>query len=289
MFKKRILPVGLVLLAAMPTTALLMVLLYSRGLPTTLSLYGVLVQLPVVALFVAALYLVLVRLKQLPREVAGLRLSARSATDVTVGVLLSVASTVGVYVLFSWLTGQPIALRSPAVSTALLVWGLPAFLLNAAVQQMSLQSVVVASANEGRKSLGPILFGILFFVGTHYSETATVSYLANVALFGILTTLAFLRKGDTIRDYALPIGFHAGWNYSQFVLLSAPLYAQPGEGLLRWNHGSDFWTGGSAGYDGGALFTLSLVPMVLFVLRATQQGAGQTGASASPVAAPQSP
>ena len=92
MFRQRILPVILVLLVSMPAPAVLMALLYSNGLPATLSLAGTLTHLPVIALLAGLLSLILVRLKKLSRETAGFRFNARSWVELMAGALVAVPS-----------------------------------------------------------------------------------------------------------------------------------------------------------------------------------------------------
>ena len=126
--------------------------------------------------------------------------------------------------------------------------------------------MILAASDGGKKSVGPIVFGTLFFMALHITAGVSVTSLANDALFGLITCMAFFRTD--LRNYALPIGFHGGWNFAQTVLVGSPTNGEPNHhSLLQWPTGAEFWTGGTNGLDSGALFTLALLPALLFLLR----------------------
>lgn len=267
MFRDRVLPTILVFALNIPVTGALMVLLYQKGMSATTSAFGTLLHVPVVALLVAGLWAILIRLKKLTPSVAGLRWNADSTKMFAFGTLISVLGVVGTYLGYLLATGRPIQLSTTPASLSMLLWGLPALIGNAAIQQLPLQSIIVASADQGKKTLSAIIIGTLFFLLAHVPDGTAPIYLGNVVLFGLVTTMAFFRKDP--RDYGFAIGFHGGWNYAQILLIGSPFKGQPVPSLLAWtpsSPASDFWTGGSAGYDAGVLFTFALLPALLWLL-----------------------
>ncbi|MEP6961203.1 MAG: CPBP family intramembrane glutamate endopeptidase, partial [Acidobacteriota bacterium] len=67
----------------------------------------------------------------------------------------------------------------------------------------------------------------------------------------------------------LPIGLHAGWNIAQ-VLLGTELsgFTIGATGIhLRWSAGTEIWSGGAYGLEGGVLTTLMAVVVFGMVRR----------------------
>jgi uncharacterized protein len=112
--------------------------------------------------------------------------------------------------------------------------------------------------------LGPFAtilpFAVIFawaHMGNPGQGSTTVSILApvNTGLWGLLLGYAFLRSGDLW----LPIGLHFGWN-AVLPLLGANVSGliMGLTGITLETRGSDIWTGGEYGPEGG-LFTIFIV------------------------------
>ena len=78
----------------------------------------------------------------------------------------------------------------------------------ASFQQFATGSAVLALA------LAVFLGGVMM---TTQSVGRKAAYVLGVALFGWLTSLLFFRGGRS--HYALPVGLHAGWNFTEVCLM----------------------------------------------------------------------
>ncbi len=133
------------------------------------------------------------------------------------------------------------------------------------MQQLSTQSLVVASSRDEGPSPAGFVVATAVFTLAHMGVSSSLFYLPNVALFGLTTSLLFA-SGARPR-YGLALGMHAGWNFAQIAVLGAPFGASHSESaLFRWPTGAPLLFGQSNGLDEGALFTLAVVPWLLFAL-----------------------
>jgi hypothetical protein len=259
MLRSRVLPVLGLFLATAVVTGALTGGVYARGLAFTLGPVGTLAHVPAVALLLALAALLLVRVKGLSRAQAGLTFDARDARALaaaTLGTALGLAALVAVTAA---LTGHPLARSANPVSVAALALALASFVGSSAVQQITTQSFALAASPNGGLSRGGVAFGVAMFTLAHVQVSQAPLYLANVALFGLVTTLLFAAPRRP--SYALPLGFHAGWNWAQVAVLGAPTGAEPNPlAPLRWPAGPSVLFGGANGLDEGLLFTAALVP-----------------------------
>lgn len=273
---RRILSAIAVVVATMLVSGSLVTFVYGRGLPFALGPMGTLAHIPALALFIALLWAALTRVRRLDRDRAGLVwardetlhfVSSFSVTCVTLTALVFVAGA---------LVGAPLALSARPVSVVALLLAALSFVGSSAVQQLSTQSLVVASSPDEGPSRAGFAIATLVFVLAHVGVSSSWMYLPNVALFGLATSLLFA-SGPRPR-YGLPIGMHAGWNFTQVALLGAPFGATHSEtAVFRWPSGAPSVFGQSNGMDEGALFTVAVVPWVLFALwRRARTGSTQT-------------
>lgn len=109
-----------------------------------------------------------------------------------------------------------------------------------------------------------IVAGVLFGVVHLANDNVQPIGAANTALWGCLLGYACVRG----RSLWLPTGIHFGWN------LALTLFTSNLSGLtiratgwdLKWS-GSEWWSGGSYGVEGGLLTTLAALPVFLLVRR----------------------
>jgi membrane protease YdiL (CAAX protease family) len=141
--------------------------------------------------------------------------------------------------------GKTILLLAPAaLSEELMFRGLP--------------MVIVAGVfGRGRTIL---LLSILFAMAHVTNPGVTISGLGNIALAGILLSLAFYSPGGMWTAF----GAHLGWN-STLAALGAPVSGLPFDiPFIDYTMGSPTWlTGGRFGPEGGLLGTLVLAGAVV--------------------------
>jgi len=199
------------------------------------------------------------RVKGLPYAQAGLTFDARDARALTVATLGTALGLVALVALAAALTGRPLARSANPVSVVALALALVSFVGSSAIQRITTQSFALAASPNRGLSRGGVAFGVAMFTLAHVQVPRSPLYLTNVALFGLASTLLFAAPHRP--SYALPLGFHAGWNWAQVVLLGAPTGTEPNPLTpLRWPAGPSWLFGGVNGLDEGWLFTAALVP-----------------------------
>lgn len=109
-----------------------------------------------------------------------------------------------------------------------------------------------------------VTFGILFGLVHLSNHNVQPIGAANTALWGCLLGYACVRG----RSLWLPIGIHFGWNLALTLFTSnlSGLTIRATAWELRWS-GSELWSGGSYGVEGGLLATLAALPVFLLVRR----------------------
>lgn len=262
---RRILSTLAVVVATALVSGSLMRLVYARGVSATLSAWGALAHLPAIAVFVGLLWVALVRIRRVDRSRAGLVWSREESLHALAAFVVTAVGLIAVVGAAAALVGAPLARSGNAVSIAALWWAALSFVGSSAVQQLTAQSIVVASSpDEGPSRVG-LLWSVAIFTLAHVGVSSSWMYLPNVALFGLATSLLFV-SGARPR-YGLCLGMHAGWNFTQIAILGAPFGASRSEtAVFRWPSGPSALFGLSSGLDEGALFTVAVVPWVLFAL-----------------------
>lgn len=261
----RIVSVVLVFVVTVLVSGPLNVLVYAKGLAFTLGPAGVAAHVPAIALMVALLGLVLVKLRKLSKRAAGFELDARA---LALGSLAMVATALWLVIfvaVMGALLGSPLQRSANAISPGALALAAVSFIASSLVQQLSTQSFVRAASPNEEISRGGVAVGVVIFTLAHAGVTPSAIYLCNVALFGLATTLLFtMGDGRRAPSYALATGMHAGWNFAQIALLGAPFggFANP-VAVWRWPSAPAILVGGSNGFDEGVLFSLACLPFVL--------------------------
>lgn len=266
MVRKRVLPVLVVFATTVVVTGVLTAGVYARGLAFTLGPVGALVHVPALAVLMALASVALVRVKGLTRVEAGLQFEAG---DLGAFARASTATVVGLVALVfaaGALSGHPLTRGANAVSPGLLLAAFVSFVGSSAVQQVTLQSFAIAASPHARPSRGGVAFAVGMFVLAHVQVSHSPLYLANVALFALASIALFHGPRPS---YALPFGFHAGWNFAQVALLAAPTGAPDANPVApwRWPQGASLLFGGAAGLDEGLLFTVAMMPVFAVALR----------------------
>jgi hypothetical protein len=160
----------------------------------------------------------------------------------------------------------PLAMGSNPPGVVAMATGFLALAGSAALQQLALQSFVLAASEKGRPSIATVIAPSILFVATHVDEHSTPLVLLSVALFGIVTTLLFFRTKTP--SYLAPIAFHTGWNFALVFILGCPTYGpHDPPGFLRCPADAPFLSGGALGFHGGLVCTLVLAAVIAVLLR----------------------
>jgi hypothetical protein len=134
------------------------------------------------------------------------------------------------------------------------------------VQQLALHTV----ASTLRQRLGVVrasLTAVAVFTALHVDARSTPIGLVNVALFGVL--MIALIRGFEPPSFALSVGVHAAWNFTQAIVLGSPLGGEP----TAW--GFFRWTGVPTGLEGTWVCTVAFA--LALVAAATCFVAGRVG------------
>jgi len=109
-----------------------------------------------------------------------------------------------------------------------------------------------------------VLLSFLFSLAHITNPDVTIQALGNIALAGILLSLAFYSPGGMWTAFAA----HAGWNVT-LALLGAPVSGLPFDiPLIDYTMRGPSWlTGGAFGPEGGLLGTLTLTAAIVLVMR----------------------
>lgn len=227
-------------------------LLFSRGYAFMVSPAGLCLGVVLTMALGAACGAALSRTKGLDRDAAGLRLDARAAVEL---LAATAGSFVSVLALLAALSATGLgALRWKGIAPAAVLLTIAASVVNAAFQQLGLQSLGLAARGPTEKALGASALTLTIFVATHAQLSQAPVYLLNVALFGALTIALFF--GPLRRSYAAPSGFHGGWNAA--LMLTGALPESDAISAAAWSGRDSPWTGGAHGPESGLMYTLAL-------------------------------
>ncbi len=263
----RVWPVAAVLGCVFALNGAAMALLFSRGYAFMVSGPGLGLGVALTLALAAACGAVLWRTTGLDRDAAGLRVDGRAAVELVVATaaavvcvmaLIAVLSRAGLGTLRWW----------KGLSPAAIALTLAASVVNAAFQQLGLQSLGLAARGPSERWLGPSALTLALFVATHAAVSRAPIYLLNVALFGALTIALFF--GPARRSYAAPVGFHGGWNAA--LMLVGALPGSDAVAAVVWYGRPSLWAGGAHDVESGIAYTLSLVAAGAFVARVRRRG-----------------
>ncbi|HRI69588.1 MAG TPA: hypothetical protein PK156_35395 [Polyangium sp.] len=260
-FRTRILPFVLVLVAVAVTSAA-SGFCFIGGFDGASSPSIVAAQTVILALMALVSWAVLARMRKLAPEVMGFEVTPRAAKELPIGFVVGVVCPALVAIALTITHVAPFRMSGAPPSVLILVFALLGFVVNGALQQVQLQSLVVVGSRDGRASVGAIAGAQFVFVGMHAAQHAEPIYVLNVLFFGLLTTLLFFRGGRA--SYALPIGLHAGWNFAEVCLMGMQMEGVPAHhlGIAEWPANEHFYSGGAMGLEGG----IAVIPMFLVLL-----------------------
>jgi hypothetical protein len=231
-----------------------MALVFARGYAFMTSAAGLGLGLALTLALAAGCGAVLSRTKGLDRDAAGLRVDGRAAIELARATLLALGCVAALIAALS-LAGLGALRGWRGLSPAAIALTVAASVVNAAFQQLGLQSLGLAARGPSERSLGPSALTLALFVATHAAVSRAPIYLLNVALFGALTIAMFF--GPSRRSYAAPAGFHGGWNAA--LLLVGALPESDAVAAVRWHGRPSLWAGGARDVEGGLAYTLALV------------------------------
>ena len=133
--------------------------------------------------------------------------------------------------------------------------------------------------------LAVLLNSILFSLLHVFNNGIQFLALLNIALFGILTSLYVLRRGNLWGACAL----HSLWNFVQgnvFGVSVSGTESGPSPLSATLRPGAELWNGGTFGLEGGLTVTLVLLAGILILLflvpnaECTEADSGSTAQSA---------
>ncbi len=112
------------------------------------------------------------------------------------------------------------------------------------------------NGTQPRRGWAVVLTAVSFGLLHMTNDNATMIGALNIALFGVLLGVPYIRTGSL----AFPIGLHFGWNFLVGPVLGLPVsgYEPRVSILVSENTGPELWTGGAFGPEGGLLATLVL-------------------------------
>jgi len=130
---------------------------------------------------------------------------------------------------------------------------------------------LITNLSEGLNGMRPrrgwavVLTAVSFGLLHMTNDNATMIGALNIALFGVVLGIPYIRTGSL----AFPIGLHFGWNFLVGPVLGLPVsgYEPRVSVLLSENLGPELWTGGAFGPEGGLLATLVLAIALTAMLR----------------------
>ncbi len=145
---------------------------------------------------------------------------------------------------------------------SVLFFGLAAALEEALFRGYPFQALVQGIGPWPAIVLSALLFGVAHTRNPHVSGLALV----NIVLAGIWLGVAFLRT----RSLWFATGAHAGWNWTMASLFDFPVSGLTMDTPLYDVRavGTDWWTGGSFGPEGGLAATLAMLLGAGWLLRA---------------------
>tara|TARA_R110000765_G_scaffold19381_1_gene50918 strand:- start:645 stop:1550 length:906 start_codon:yes stop_codon:yes gene_type:complete len=108
--------------------------------------------------------------------------------------------------------------------------------------------------------LSSLLFGAIHSGTEHFTWLA----FAILTLNGIIWCVPMILTGRL----ALSIGLHASWNFAQSKIFGFAMSGNASDGALLDGQptGSDFWTGGSYGPEGGLVGVIGLMAMLVLIM-----------------------
>lgn len=271
-FTERALPFALLFVALVVANGLGVALVFAHGFAFSMGLWGLLLQIPVTTALALAVFAILTRIKEVPPERVGLSFDRRALRQLSLSTIASVL-LIGAATLLLAGVGLLDLRLAPGASLAtvpVLLVGLLASWVNALLQQLGLQGIAQALGPDRSVSFPAVGFSVLLFVGTHASESQAPIYLANVALFAVLTSILFHRGPRP--SYGAAVGLHGGWNAAMVFLGLIP----GGEELALFRaEGRDvLFSGGAAGLESGLAYGVLLVVVIGALGVSSRQASG---------------
>jgi membrane protease YdiL (CAAX protease family) len=232
-----------------------------------------------------------------PLSGLGLGLDRAWGRDLAAGLALGVALQAGVFVTSlaaGWTTvegvGGPDVAGALLAGAALMAWvGLYEELLFRGYYLVNLAEGLLAlpRVDARRGLLAAAALTALAFGGVHAANPgATALSTVLVAVYGISLAAGYLLTGDL----ALPVGFHAAWNYAQAFVFGFPVsgFAVEGSLLETATTGPPALTGGAFGPEAGVVglaWVAASLPAGCWWVRRTRGGVAlQVGVGRAPPA-----
>lgn len=141
-----------------------------------------------------------------------------------------------------------------------------AFIIQPFAEEIYSRGWIIPLFAKNYSVLVAILVSTLFFTWAHiYNDGINLVALINIALFGVLLSILFL-KTDNIWACG---GLHCAWNYTQGYLLGFNVSGMDTSSLLHFNQVTDNLIGGGIfGPESGLITTFVLVLAFIFIWKA---------------------
>lgn len=218
---------------------------------------------------------------------AGLRVSKRWWKELVLGVLLGFLAMGFIFLVLFFGNGLTITgFGWESVSSAFWFWPVFVFLIQMACvgfyEEIISRSYLIVNLKEGfsGESVSPAtatIFAIVFSSGifglAHAANPNVTSFaLVNIVLAGVMLALPYVLTGRL----AYSIGLHFAWNFAQGGIFGFRV-----SGLSVRNSviqiqqgGTEWWTGGTFGPEGGLLGTLTILLLAAATVFIIKKGEG---------------
>lgn len=240
------------------------VLLLAVGLPNDFAITAL-----ALASVLLVSYLLTRFLNRKPFGAIGLSLHSLAGRELGIGCFLGFLMMTGVFLVEEMSGFAQLSWRGLGTleSVKIVAWGIPYFAVAALFEETLFRGYFFQTLMQGITFLPAMLvMSLLFGLGHLLNPNATTFGVVNVALAGILFSIAYLKT----RSLWLPFGLHFAWNFSESVLYAFPNSGVPFREFKMFDLvqlGPDWITGGAFGPEGGILGSLALVLGTWYILK----------------------
>jgi membrane protease YdiL (CAAX protease family) len=202
-------------------------------------------------------------LEDLPFRAFGASFTKNWAKDLFSGLALGAASILLAVLIAYILGGMRFEFNQAASSAAIfetLGISFLIFFIGSAAEEAYFRGYILQTFARADLAWLAIAFTAIFFSYGHFNNP-NVSFLAklNTAIAGVWFGVAYLKT----RNLWFPFGIHFAWNWLQGAIFGIPVSGitelAPAPLFLETEKGSDFFTGGNYGIEGGLACTIAIV------------------------------
>jgi uncharacterized protein len=178
--------------------------------------------------------------------------------DLILGVSVGI-SWLGLSLFFLWILNCISWMPSLTISWSVLGWVAVALIFNTLTQKVLVHSYIFQTIQSQANYFYAIMISAILFMALHAGiYTSFLLPAFNVFFAGVLFGVAYYLSGNLW----LPIAIHFTWNFLLGPVLGLPVSGQDqlsNDWRVFGINGTDLWTGGSFGIEGGLVVTVSTV------------------------------